>query len=160
MESLAINAIVPAAEDGKEEEEADDEEEDGVPGRAAQAGTACERAELPCWLWATMAENHAYVQLFRLALVCLASSACILSAAPHPPLWPPPAPRAVPIRWVLQKETRSLEVLHGQSDLASWCAGARCLVSHAWPGTWAGIVAVKPLGYLPTHPPSSVPAGD
>ncbi len=30
---------------------------------------------------------------------------------------------AVPIRWVLQKETRSLEVLHGQSDLSSWCAG-------------------------------------
>ena len=34
---------------------------------------------------------------------------------------PPPSPHpAGPLDWVVEKETRNLEVLHGQSDLSSW----------------------------------------
>lgn len=41
-----------------------------------------------------------------------------------------------PLDWVVEKETRNLEVLHGQSDLSSWCvvwAGV-----YGWDAGWAG----------------------
>lgn len=41
--------------------------------------------------------------------------------------WPPThvcTSPAGPLGWVVEKEFRNLEVLHGQSDLSSWCAPA------------------------------------
>lgn len=102
VESLAVNAIVPTP--GEEEE---GEGEPRLGRRSDQQGRE--------W-WDQLAPGAQGFAHSGQAVGCRSRESYSKLALP------PSLSVAGPLDWVVEKEFRNLEVLHGQSDLSSWCA--------------------------------------
>jgi hypothetical protein len=172
VESLAVNAIVP------------------LPGEEVEGEGGLDWGGPRCWparcADALLSQSHPTAPSVSAAAACAPApprAACVVAppAGLHPAARrPPPAPHpAGPLDWVVEKEARNLEVLHGQSDLSSWyfieraevgalalnvtvSLSSRLLSTAGRPGAAAATSSVRPahlpppaLGYIP---PPCLPA--
>lgn len=101
VESLAVNAIVPVA--GEEENDEGEAAVGQLRGTVGLAMTLARRA------------GFAAVANRRTPTIMCRALNIHPHLSPHLTFHP-----AGPLDWVVEKETRNLEVLHGQSDLSSW----------------------------------------